>query len=77
VQDVVNAEAPIQLVIAALVSAKSLISKRKMFDVEGHGTISSGGFLVHGKQLRDWKRLAGFPTSGLSERRDFNPKTRR
>jgi len=77
VQDGVNTEPPIQLVIKALVLLKVLIYLRKMFELEASGTISSGGFLVHTEQLRDWKRREGFPTSGLSERRDFNPKTRR
>jgi hypothetical protein len=64
-------------VIAVLILSNRLISKRKIFDPEGFGTISSGGLLVHTEQLRDWKPPPVFPTSGLSERRDFNPKTRR
>jgi len=33
--------------------------------------------MVQPEQLRDWNPAAGSPTSGLSERRDFIPKTRR
>jgi hypothetical protein len=54
--------------------ANILINIWKKYGVEALGAISSGGFMVHTEQLRDWKRQTGPTTSGLSERRDFLPR---